>query len=97
MEWISVPMLRDEAVVLFEWLASNEDTSIAALPPAERTVLLWILARLEETLVEPSMPDYRDRVQAARRRIIDVGVRPQSPSPTSPSSPQIGVRIPPNP
>lgn len=64
---VHIELTAAEALVLFEWLASNE-----ALPvqhPSEQTVLWRIEGQLEKALTEPLLPDYRESVDAARMAV----------------------------
>lgn len=70
---VSIGLSRDEALVLFEWLAR---TGTAEHPAdfedqAERRVLWDIGAKLESVLVEPLREDYAELLFAARTRVRD--------------------------
>ena len=61
-------LTRDEAVVLFEWLARfNAKQDYQFEDQAEQRVL-W---NLESTLVEPFKPDYDEVLASARSRVRD--------------------------
>jgi hypothetical protein len=66
---VSIELSRDEALVLFEWLAGLE-TAKVAIGEAEQRVLWRIEAVLERSLAEPFARDYADLVEQARRRIL---------------------------
>jgi hypothetical protein len=73
-EEISLGLSRDQALVLFEWLAR---TGAGELPAAfedraEQRVLWDLEAALEKHLVEPLQVDYRERLEDARSRVRDV-------------------------
>lgn len=70
---ISIRLSRDQALVLFDWLAR---TSAADLPtafedPAEQRALWDLEASLESVLAEPLREEYRELVEAARGRLRD--------------------------
>ncbi|MGO1074653.1 hypothetical protein [Inquilinus sp. CA228] len=75
----SVPLAltRDEAVVLFEFLARTlDDENGSRLREAVRhDGELWALTRLwgylERSLPEPFLADYRARVEAAQQRLVE--------------------------
>ena len=64
---VSIPLTREQAIVLFEWL-SREDSkeAIPTAHVAEQKVLWTIEAWLERTLVEPLQPNYNEILEAAR-------------------------------
>jgi hypothetical protein len=68
---ILLNLSRYEALVLFEWLASF-DASDAGPPQdsAEQAVLWRLEGRLEERLVEVILPNYRELLDDARRRVL---------------------------
>jgi hypothetical protein len=69
---VTIHLTADEALVLLEWLATQDNAE--RLPfdhPAEQTVLWDIEAQLEKALVTPFLPDYVERLTAARKRILD--------------------------
>ena len=72
-EKIDLSLTRDEALVLFEWLAkinSAEDSKLFS-DTAEQQVLFNLESLLEEKLVEPFKDDYEQLVIKARERIRD--------------------------
>jgi hypothetical protein len=71
-ERIHVQLVRDEALVLFEWLARH-DRSLPIEHPAEQAVLWNIEASLERVLVEPLRADYKELLEAARKRLKEQG------------------------
>jgi hypothetical protein len=69
-EPIQIPLSRDEALVLLDWLAANVDT-LSFRDQAEQRVLWDIEAMLEAQLVEPFASNYAELLQAARARVRD--------------------------
>jgi hypothetical protein len=72
---VSIELTADEALVLFDWLASKK-TLDKVLPPfnAEVRSVLWnIESILESVLVEPLARNYADLLEAARVRLIPEG------------------------
>jgi hypothetical protein len=72
MESVKVDLTKDEALVLFEWLARNDATSgrLVIEDESERKVL-WVLeGLLESLLVEPLRPDYKERLAEARAKVL---------------------------
>jgi len=63
----------DSALVLFEWLAGrfHDRTETPEDFTPEDIALSGLLAGLEAVLVEPFLPDYAERVEAARKRLVD--------------------------
>lgn len=61
---------KQEALVLFEWLA-NADTADATIfqHPAEEKVLWKLEAQLESTLAEPFAADYANLLAQARASV----------------------------
>lgn len=69
---VTLTLTRDQAVVLFEWLARcNEEEGFGIEDPAEQRVLWDLEASLESTLVEPFKPEYEQLLAAARARVRD--------------------------
>ena len=70
---ISLGLSRDQALVLFEWLARTvaREQPAAFEDQAEQRVLWDLEAALEKHLVEPLKSDYRELLEAARRRVRD--------------------------
>lgn len=67
---VSLTISRDEALVLFDWLASlgNEPNEVELDPPVQQT--LWrIEGQLESALVEVLEPDYSEKLRLARQRL----------------------------
>ncbi|MBI3073488.1 MAG: hypothetical protein HYY84_15360 [Deltaproteobacteria bacterium] len=71
-EPVSLKLSKDEALVLFAWIArfnKREDERFA--DQAEQRVLWDIEAMLESTLVEPLDPAYDRLLSEARSRVRD--------------------------
>lgn len=67
---IDLKIGRDEALVLFEMLADfYEQPALPINNPADKFALWQLHGALEKVLVEPFMPDYIARVDAARTRL----------------------------
>ncbi|TWT29622.1 hypothetical protein [Blastopirellula retiformator] len=70
MNEISLILKHEEALVLFEWLASLEEKSDSSMcDDAEQKVIWKIEAQLEKLLPDVVMEDYKDRVSAAKLKI----------------------------
>jgi hypothetical protein len=70
---INLTVTKDEALVLFEFLARFNQTEHPEIfeDQAEQKTL-WILeGQLEKQLVEPFRPDYKDIINEARNKIRD--------------------------
>ena len=70
---VSVHLSRDQALVLFDWLARTGEAGEAAgfVDQAEQRVFWDIEATLETLLVEPLAADYGAKLETARDRIRD--------------------------
>lgn len=70
---ISIGLSRDQALVLFEWLARTgaSDQPAEFEDQAEQRVLWDLEAVLESVFTEPLNADYRQRLDAARGRVRD--------------------------
>jgi hypothetical protein len=68
-ESVSIELSRDEALILFEWLARLAAAKVA-IEEAEQRVLWRIEAMLEKSLAEPFAKDYAELVEQARKRIL---------------------------
>ena len=68
---IQLTMTRNEALVLFEWLASFETKGAQlAIDEAEQTVLWGVESQLEKALHEILSPDYDKLLAAAKRHVL---------------------------
>lgn len=65
---VAVMLSRDEALVLFEALASG--AARRSVSPGTQAALDSIEAQLERVLVEPFKPNYVELVAAAEHRIV---------------------------
>ena len=70
---ISLALSRDQALVLFEWLArTGASAQPAPFEDQAEQRLLWDLeSALETVLTEPLRADYRALVEQARERLQD--------------------------
>jgi hypothetical protein len=70
---VSVHLSRDQALVLFDWLARTGEAGEPAgfVDQAEQRVLWDIEATLETLLVEPLAADYSAKLETARDRVRD--------------------------
>jgi len=67
---VSITLSRDEALVLFECVSRFSQTDELGIEdPAEKQALWSVCNELEQALVEPLLPDYRDRLEGARERL----------------------------
>ena len=67
---VHLRLTRAEALVLFEWLAREDEAKNLPIDdPAEELVLWRIEGQLEGCLVEPLCPDYKELVEAARKEV----------------------------
>ncbi|MBX7151976.1 hypothetical protein K1X84_10075 [bacterium] len=69
---INLELSRDEALVLFDFLAKFDDAKgVYSCDEVEQAVL-WILeGRLEALLVEIVKPEYRNLVIEAKKRLLN--------------------------
>lgn len=71
-ENINLRMSRDEGLILYEWLCLLDEKGVLdAENEVERKILWGLEGQLEKILVEPLEPDYKKKVEAARKRIMD--------------------------
>lgn len=69
---VQFELSRDEALVLFEWLARfNKATDQRFADQAEQRVLWDLEAMLESELAEPFASNYDELLAAARSRVRD--------------------------
>ncbi|WP_197073182.1 hypothetical protein [Microbacterium oxydans] len=64
---VELHLTAAEALVLFEWLASVNESGALVVDEAERRVLWDLESQLETKLVEPFLPGYRALVDEAKR------------------------------
>lgn len=68
---VSIDMTRDEALVLFDWLANRTDRLLDNLVDTAPQRVLWSLeAVLEKSLPVVLASDYTQQVAAARERLV---------------------------
>ncbi|MDJ0663921.1 MAG: hypothetical protein QNJ75_05125 [Acidimicrobiia bacterium] len=65
----TIELTRAVALVLFEWLHSNEDAGTTPGDTAERVALWNLSGALERVLVEPFNDDYDNLLKAAKTRL----------------------------
>lgn len=68
---IQVTLSRQEALVLFEWLASLDEKATVPLDEAEQRVVWRVEGQLESLLTEVVEADYRDRVLLAKKAVLN--------------------------
>ena len=69
---VRVTLTPDEALVLFEFLSRFDETDVLAIKDHAEEKALWkLLGKLEEILVPPLRPDYKQLLEAARTRLRD--------------------------
>ncbi len=70
---INLTITKDEALVLFEFLARLNQTKRSNIfdDQSEQKILWIIEGQLEKQLVEPFRPDYKDIIKEARNKIRD--------------------------
>lgn len=69
-EVVPLQLRMSEALVLFEWLASNNETDSLGGDPAEMRVLWDLEAQLESKLVVPFDADYDEQLARARADVL---------------------------
>jgi hypothetical protein len=71
---IQLTFERSEALVLFDWLYTFDETDLGPpLDSAERKVLWRLEGKLEERLVEILRPNYRELLDDARKKVLALG------------------------
>jgi hypothetical protein len=72
MDFVSIELSNDEALVLFDWLARPiEGGEMSIADQAEERTLWDLGAQLKATLREPLSSHYEELLQAARDRVRD--------------------------
>ena len=67
---ITLKLNRDQALVLFEWLATAEENDqLGFHHPAEERVVWQLQGQLEKVLAEPFCPEYAELLKKARTAI----------------------------
>lgn len=69
-EVVSLQLRMSEALVLFEWLASNNEADSLRGDPAEMRVLWDLDSHLESKLVVPFDADYDEQLARARAHVL---------------------------
>jgi hypothetical protein len=68
---IALTLGRHEALVLFEWLATLDSRDVGPAQDSAEAKILWsIEGQLEKLLVEPLAPNYRELLDAARKKVL---------------------------
>lgn len=68
----TITLEDDEALVLFELLASERiEKEVSGLEAPERNALWALSSLLEKTLVQPFSPDYDQLLQKARVSLVE--------------------------
>jgi hypothetical protein len=82
---VVVTLERDEALVLFDWLASRDahGGGESKPNPAEQQVLWKVEGQLEAALPDGLAADYRERVVRARRGLVERGPSEEGSAETS--------------
>ena len=71
---VTVSLTKDQALVLFEFLARiDPDATSCDVQEAELLVLWRIEGQLEKTPVEPLVPNYSELLEQARKRVLSSG------------------------
>ena len=71
---IQLELTRDEALVLFEWLARTDAAEVLPIEDAAERHVLWKLeGKLESLLDEPLAENYKSLLAEARRKVRDSG------------------------
>ena len=70
-EKISLQLTRDQALVLFEWIASLDRANLSSsIGDAEWSILWFLEGQFESKLVEVLAPDYVDLLAKAKSRLV---------------------------
>ena len=68
---VTLELHSDEALVLFELLASRKDlVELLELQPPERNALWALECALEKKVVLPLQPDYIAQLESARKSVV---------------------------
>jgi len=70
MENVALHLTKAEALVLFEWLATRDDSQSLVVDEAEQTVLWRVEAQLEKSLTELFAPNHSELLALAKQRIV---------------------------
>jgi hypothetical protein len=67
---MTLELTRDQALVLFDWLARLDEAEAFPVEDAAEEQVLWCLhGQLEKALSEQFRADYRELVEQARTRV----------------------------
>lgn len=68
---VRLELSRDQALVLFEWLARSDDQRSLATAHEAEQIVLWVLeGELERALTIQLSPEYEQCVVEARERVL---------------------------
>lgn len=68
---VRLELSRDQALVLFEWLARSDDQHSLATAHEAEQIVLWVLeGELERALTTLFSPEYEQCVAEARERVL---------------------------
>ena len=71
-ETTTIVLSRDEALVLDDLLHTFSDQPVIQIVnPAQRRALHKLAGRLEKELVETFKPDYKERLEIAKKNLTD--------------------------
>ncbi|CAN5614886.1 hypothetical protein BH09BAC4_BH09BAC4_00650 [soil metagenome] len=72
-ENITIRLSKDEALILFDFLSRlNEKENKEFFDDQAEEKTLWVIeGQLQEILIEPFMPNYKDFIIEARNRLRD--------------------------
>jgi hypothetical protein len=72
MNAVQISLTNDEALILFEWISEFDATGLATdADEVAKAILSKIEGQIESKLVEILLPDYADRLAAARTRFLE--------------------------
>jgi len=68
---ISLTLSHAEALVLFEWLARNDESQAIPIEHSSEQTVLWLLeGQLEKALSEPFATNYEEIIEKARDEVM---------------------------
>ena len=72
---VTIELKKDDALVLFDllsgWQEREVENDLSFKNGSQKHALFGLLAKLEEILAEPFMPDYGDLVRMAEQNLIE--------------------------
>ena len=72
---VSIVLSRNEALILFNWLASFEERGLqSACDGAEQSILWKVEGRLESSLIDIFADNFGERVEQAKRFVTENGL-----------------------